>query len=63
MSYQFGHVDREERIERVKDMHTLNLICTVVKDEDDAVSWLMTFVEIEALADIRALPGQGGYFA
>jgi len=38
----------EMRIDYVEHMPTLDLISTVLCDEEDAVSWMMTLTEIQA---------------
>ena len=53
----------EMRIDYVEHMPTFNLISTVIKDHDDAVSWMMTLTEImaqsERVPDLDDALGQG----
>jgi hypothetical protein len=46
-----ARLQHEMHIDYVEKMPTLNLITTVVQDEDDAVSWMMALTEIQALED------------
>ena len=49
--HAIARLQHEMRIDYVEHMPTLNLISTVCCDEDDAVSWMMTLTEIQALGE------------
>lgn len=58
-----ARLQHEMHIDYVEKMPTLNLITTVVQDEDDAVSWMMVLTEIQSLEertlDLDDALGQG----
>ncbi len=45
---KLARLQHEMRIDYVAHMPTLNLISTVVRDEDEATDWMMALTEIQA---------------
>lgn len=56
-------LQHEMHIDYVAHMPTFNLIAAVVPDQDDAVDWMMTLTEIQALSErqesLDTVLGQG----
>jgi hypothetical protein len=58
-----AHLQHEMRVDYVEHMPTLNLISTVLRDEEDVVDWSMTLAQINSLVeqvlDLDMALGQG----
>jgi hypothetical protein len=61
--YAVARLQHEMRIDYVEHMPTLDLISTVLRDEEDAVDWSLTLAEIHSLdeqvLDLDMALGQG----